>query len=71
MPPENVRTLLARRSHRPTISSTCCSRSSTSAARDAVQLGVQAQVALGGQVAVERGVLEDQADVAPDVVALA
>jgi hypothetical protein len=38
---------------------------------DAVELGVQAQVLLGGEVAVERRVLEDEADVAPDVVALA
>ena len=38
---------------------------------DAVELGVQAQVLLGGQVAVERRVLEDEADVAADVVALA
>ena len=37
---------------------------------DAVQLGVQPQVLLGGEVAVERGVLEDEADVAADVVAL-
>ena len=37
----------------------------------AVELGVQLEVLLGGQVAVERRVLEDQADVAADVVALA
>src|SRR5438067_2355385 len=36
----------------------------------AVELGVQPEVLLGGEVAVERGVLEDEADVAPDVVAL-
>ena len=36
---------------------------------DAVELGVQLEVLLGGQVAVERRVLEDQADVAADVVA--
>ena len=38
---------------------------------DAVELGVQAQVLLGAQVAVERLVLEHEADVAADVVALA
>ena len=38
---------------------------------DAVQLGVQPQVLLGGEVDVQRGVLEDQADVAAHVVALA
>ncbi len=37
---------------------------------DAVQLGVQAEVLLGGEVAVERLVLEDEADVPADVVAL-
>ena len=37
----------------------------------AVELGVQPEVLRGGQVAVERRVLEHQADVAPDVVALA
>ena len=37
---------------------------------DAVQLGVQPQVLLGGEVDVQRGVLEDQADVAAHVVAL-
>jgi hypothetical protein len=36
----------------------------------AVQVGVQAQVLGSGQVAVERRVLEDEADVAADVVAL-
>ena len=35
-----------------------------------VELGVELEVLGGGQVAVERRVLEDQADVAPDVVAL-
>ena len=40
-------------------------------ARHAVELGVQAQVLLGGEVAVERGVLEDEADVAAHVVAFA
>ena len=38
---------------------------------DAVELGVQAQVLLGRQVAVERRVLEHEADVAAHVVALA
>ncbi len=38
-------------------------------ARHAVELGVQAQVLLGRQVPVERRLLEDQADVAADVVA--
>jgi hypothetical protein len=37
---------------------------------DAVELGVQAEVLVGGEVAVERLVLEDEADVAADVVAL-
>ena len=40
-------------------------------ARHAVELGVQAHVLLGGQVGVERRVLEDEADVAPHRVALA
>jgi hypothetical protein len=44
-------------------------RSRDQLARHAVELGVQAQVLLGGQVAVERRVLEDQADVAPHLVA--
>ena len=39
--------------------------------RHAVQLGVQAQVLLGGEVAVEGGVLEHQADVAAHLVAFA
>jgi hypothetical protein len=39
-------------------------------ARDAVQLGVQAQVLLRGEVAVERRVLEDEADVPAHLVAL-
>src|SRR6266516_585954 len=39
------------------------------AARHAVQLGMQLQVALGGEVGVEGGVLEDQADVAAYFVA--
>ena len=39
-------------------------------ALDAVELGVQAEVLRGGQVAVERRVLEHEADVAADVVAL-
>ena len=38
-------------------------------ARHAVELAVQAQVLLGTEVTVERGVLEDEADVAPDLVA--
>ena len=37
---------------------------------DAVELGVQAEVLLGGEVAVERRVLEHEADVPADVVAL-
>jgi hypothetical protein len=37
---------------------------------DVVELGVESQVLLGGEVAVERGVLEDQADVPAHVVAL-
>ena len=40
-------------------------------ARKAVELGVEAQVLLGGQVVVDRGVLEHQAEVAPHLVALA
>jgi len=40
------------------------------AAVDAVQLGVQAQVLRRGEVAVERRVLEHQADVPADLVAL-
>ena len=39
--------------------------------RHAVQLGVEAQVLLGGQVAVERRVLEDEPDAAAHGVALA
>src|SRR3712207_8804794 len=39
--------------------------------RSAVQLGVQAQVLLGGQVDVKRGVLEHQADVAAHGIAVA
>ena len=61
----------ARRSHRPTISSTWRMRSADRVARDAVELGVEAQVLLGGQVAVERRVLEDEADVAAHLVAFA
>ena len=38
---------------------------------DAVELGVEAEVLLGGEVAVERRVLEHEADVPADVVALA
>ena len=38
--------------------------------RHPVELGVEAQVLLGGQVVVERGVLEHQPDVAPDRVPL-
>jgi hypothetical protein len=36
----------------------------------AVELGVEAQVLLRGQVGIQRGVLEDQADVTTDRVAL-
>jgi hypothetical protein len=36
----------------------------------AVQLGVQPEVLLGGQVAVERGVLEDETDVSAHIVAV-
>ena len=71
IPPEKVPTRLARRSHKPTISITCCRRSRHGGARHPVELGVQAQVLLGGQVAVERRVLEHQTDVAPDLVAFA
>jgi hypothetical protein len=38
-------------------------------ARHPVELGVQAQVLLGGEIAVERRVLEDEADVAAHLVA--
>src|SRR5215216_3023865 len=38
---------------------------------DAVQLPVELEVLLGGQVGVQGRLLEDQADVAPDLVALA
>ena len=61
----------SRRSHRPTISSTWRIRAGDERGVDAVELGVQPQVLLGGEVAVERRVLEDEADVAADVVALA
>ena len=71
MPPENVITGWSRRSARSTISSIWSIRAGDDAGVDAVQLGVQAQVLLGGEVAVQRGVLEDQADVAAHVVALA
>ena len=71
MPPENVLTRLERRSHSPTISITWRMPPATRRARHPVQLGVQAQVLLGRQIAVERRVLEDEADVAPHVVAFA
>ena len=71
MPPEKVITVALRRSHSPTISSTWRMRSGDERGVDAVELGVQAQVLLGGRVAVERRVLEDEADVATDVVAIA
>ena len=51
--------------------STCSHPRGDERGLDAVELGVQAQVLLGGQVAVERRVLEDEADVAAHVVALA
>src|SRR3954453_10460928 len=70
MPPENIATCPSRRSHRSTISSTCCIAGLDEARLDAVELGVQAEVLLGGQVPVERGILEDEPDVAPDLVAL-
>ena len=38
--------------------------------RHAVQLGVETQVLRAGQVVIERGVLEDQADIAADRVPL-
>ena len=38
------------------------------APRHPIQLGVQSQVLLGRQVAVERGVLEHESDVAPHLV---
>ena len=66
MPPENVRTRLARRSARPTISSTASIRVATSARRHAVQLGVEAEVLRRRQVVVEGRVLEDEADPAAD-----
>ena len=64
MPPEKVATRSLRRSQSPTISSTCCIRSATRSLRHAVELGVEPQVLLGGEVGVERRVLEHEADVA-------
>ena len=52
------------------MSSTWAMRSVDRVPRHAVQLAVEAQVLLGGQVRVEGRVLEDQADVAADLVAL-
>ena len=71
MPPEKVLTVESRRSHSPTIFRTCRIRGLDELGLDPVQLGVQLQVLLGGQVRVDRLVLEDEADVAADVVALA
>src|SRR5215471_4732278 len=58
MPPENVRTSLARRALAGDV------------ALDAVELGVEAQVLLGAEVLVERGRLEHEADAAPNRVPL-
>ena len=71
MPPENVATGESLRSHRPTIVSTCSIRGVDEVRLHSVELGVELQVLLGGQVAVERRVLEHEPDVAAHVVALA
>ena len=60
----------SRRSARSTISSIWSHPGRDDAGVDAVQLGVEPEVLLGGEVAVQRRVLEDQADVAAHVVAL-
>ena len=70
MPPENVRTWVLRRSQSPTMSSTCFIRAGDEPGLDPVELGVHAEVLLGGQVAVECRVLEYEADVPTNVVAL-
>ena len=71
MPPENVITGWSRRSPQVDHLEHLAHPLRDHAGVDAVQLGVQAQVLLGGEVAVQAGVLEDQADVAAHVVALA
>ena len=71
MPPENVITGWSRRSARSTISSIWSIRAGMTPAVDAVQLGVQAEVLRRGELAVERRVLEHEADVPADVVAFA
>ena len=65
IPPENVRTMLARRVHSPTISITASDAVVDVGGRDAVELGVELEVLLGGQVLVEGLVLEDEADASP------
>ena len=70
MPPEKVITGWSRRSPQVDHLEHLVHPGRDDAGVDAVQLGVQAQVLLGGEVDVERGVLEDEADVAADVVAL-
>ena len=62
--------LVAPVGQRSTISSIWSHPGRDDAGVDAVQLGVQAEVLLGGEVDVERRVLEDEADVAAHVVAL-
>ena len=71
MPPENViDRLVAPVPQADHLEHLVASAAATTPRVDAVELGVQAQVLLGGEVAVERRVLEDQADVAAHVVAL-
>jgi hypothetical protein len=52
------------------MSSTSSMRRSASAPRQAVQVGVEAQVLLGGELLVEGLLLEDQADATTHLVAL-
>ena len=70
MPPENVITCLSRRSAQVDHLEHLVHPGRRRRRVDAVQLGVHAQVLRGGEVDVQRGVLEDQADVAAHVVAL-
>jgi hypothetical protein len=62
IPPENVRTRPCRRCESSTISSTSSSRLWICDLGDPVQLGVEPQVLLRGQVIIERRVLEHQPD---------
>jgi TetR/AcrR family tetracycline transcriptional repressor len=71
MPPENFMTMSERRSASATISSTSSMRRSASGPAEAVQIRVEAEVLLGGQLQVQRLLLKDQADAAPDLVTLA